>query len=225
MVFDVFRIHVMPSDETRMTPLLPTVTNWVSSHCTSASAVVTPELLVVHAGPGGEGRGGLEGCLHLSRPGGIAFPAGQGPGEREKENEERGESQGTQSGASTITVSPTQVQQNVNGYNCTKYVVTRGSEESTVWATKDIPEYSSMKSDLQKLASRLGDIPAARGILQVAERIDGFPVQREHDGVTEKITDVQRQSIPAQVFELPQGYRQTKGGPRQGPVHDPDKVQ
>lgn len=96
----------------------------------------------------------------------------------------------------------------ISGYACEKYIVKRdGKEVETIWATKNVGEFKSMKRDLQDISDRLAStLGIKNGVDGWYKEIDGFPIQTESDGSVETVTKLQRKSIPLSEFEVPAGY-------------------
>ncbi len=103
----------------------------------------------------------------------------------------------------------------IDGHRCTKYIITgTGRQEATLWVTADVPEADTLKNDIRQLASRFSDVAARYGVLELAQNIDGFPIELRHAGMVQTFTDINRASFPPQYFEVPAGYTLVKG--RQG---------
>ncbi len=103
----------------------------------------------------------------------------------------------------------------IEGYHCTKYIVTGNSrQEATLWVTREVPEADTLQNDVRQLASRFSDVAARYNVLELAQGIDGFPIELRHGDVVQTISNIHRASIPPQYFEVPAGYTLEKG--RQG---------
>jgi len=121
------------------------------------------------------------------------------------------------SSGATHEVVPTGEHKTINGYACEKYVVkTNGKETETVWASKQVAGYETMKRDMEgfldRMAGILGRKEALGGWLR---QIDGFPMETDSQGTVHTVTKIDRRSIPASEFEVPEGYTREKN-PMQG---------
>jgi hypothetical protein len=111
-----------------------------------------------------------------------------------------------------VEVSKTGESSTISGFNCTKYVVKHdGQHASTVWATKDITGFETMKTDMEEFARRMKAMMKNLGSKNpsgILEGVDGFPIQTEtNDGWKTVVTRVEQKSTPATDFEVPAGYK------------------
>jgi hypothetical protein len=122
-------------------------------------------------------------------------------------------------------IKPTGDKQKVQGYTCRKYEVRRGGQlESEIWAAdwKDVGISSDTFKIFESLSDFYSDITdvfrgsAMSGMeldpFEQFDRIDAFPVMiREYqDGQpagTMKLRSVRSESLPADLFQVPSGYR------------------
>jgi hypothetical protein len=134
------------------------------------------------------------------------------PPEQRKMIEERMAAMSGQHATAKVEVVETGKQKSIDGYLCTGYTVKRdGKEIETVWATRDIPNFASVRKDFQRIASLFSSITADRSVFASLEKVDGFPIERSWMGGTpDKITKIQKGSFPASAFEIPQGYAKVK---------------
>jgi hypothetical protein len=118
---------------------------------------------------------------------------------------------GQHESAKTEVVS-TGKQKVIDGYTCTGYTLTReGKEIETVWATKDIPNLTSIRKDFLHIASLFTSISGSHNAFASLELIDGFPLERSRStGTIEKIRNIKKGSFPASAFEVPPGYTKEK---------------
>jgi GLPGLI family protein len=102
----------------------------------------------------------------------------------------------------------------ISGYTCTKYVVNQdGKELLTVWVTKDVKGFETIRKDMDVFRERMTAMnPMMRkGFTEGLKSIDGFPIETDM-GTTMKevVTKVERKSIPASEFEVPEGYKKVE---------------
>jgi GLPGLI family protein len=113
-----------------------------------------------------------------------------------------------------VEVNSTDENKNINGFSCTKYVVTTdGNESMTIWATKDVKGFNEMKSDWQEFSRRMMSMSPMRGkgMADAMQKVDGFPIQMEIGAnMTTTVTRVERRSTPDNEFEIPSGYKKVK---------------
>jgi len=113
---------------------------------------------------------------------------------------------------------PTGEQKVVDGHQCTGYIVKRnGKDQETVWATKDVPNFASMRKDFQRIATLFTSMGAGRNAFASLEKIDGFPIETTGTGHSERIRKIQAGTFPVSAFEIPPGYTKEKS---RGPGED-----
>jgi GLPGLI family protein len=105
----------------------------------------------------------------------------------------------------------------ISGYNCTKYVATRGDEEvMTMWVTRGVRGFEPLMEDWKEFAKRMSSLTSrfAKGISEAYKTIDGFPIQTTmkimNNEVTTTVTKMEQRSTPASEFEIPSGYKKVK---------------
>ena len=100
----------------------------------------------------------------------------------------------------------------INGYLCEKYIVkTNGKESEIVWASKQVAGYEAMKRDMEGFLDRMSGIMGRKEALGGWFRqIDGFPIETDSHGTVHTVTKIDRRSIPASEFEVPEGYTREK---------------
>lgn len=137
--------------------------------------------------------------------------AGMPPAQR-KQIEEKMAAMTGHGVAAKMEVVETGQRKTIDGYSCTGYTIKRdGKEIETVWATKDIPSFASVRKDFQRIASLFGSITGSRSAFASLEKVDGFPIERSGStGTREKTTKIQKGSFPASAFEIPPGYAKEK---------------
>ena len=103
---------------------------------------------------------------------------------------------------------PTGRTETINGFKCQEYTVAQDGKTVEVWVTDEIPDASSIMSQLAMLsadANPLGDI------LKGTE-ITGFPIRTQVGmgplgKVTMTIVSLNRADLPASDFEVPKSYK------------------
>jgi hypothetical protein len=101
----------------------------------------------------------------------------------------------------------------VNGYGCSKYVVTSGTDEiMTLWLTRDVKELDAMKKDWKEFSQRMASLIPGRGkaMAEAFKKIEGFPMETNMGGITTVVTKLEKQSTPVSAFEVPSGYTKTE---------------
>jgi hypothetical protein len=110
-----------------------------------------------------------------------------------------------------VDVVPTGQQKTVGEYRCTGYTLRRnGKDVETIWASKDVPNYASVRKDFQRISALFTSIGVNRNVFASMEKVDGFPIERSGTGISEKITKIQAGSFPMSSFEVPAGYSREK---------------
>lgn len=102
----------------------------------------------------------------------------------------------------------------ISGYGCTKYVVkVDGEESATVWATKDVGGFGTMRKDFEEFQKRMAAlIPTqGKGMADGLRSVDGFPIETETgNGMKSVVTKIEKKSFPSSQFEVPAGYVKAK---------------
>jgi len=136
------------------------------------------------------------------------------PPDQRKKMEERMGAMMNQSTSPNVTyqVQATGENKSISGYNCEKYIVKRnGKEFETIWATKQISGFESIKRDMADLTERLSSAIGTKGAINLWYKdIDGFPIQTESYGSVSVATKIERKTIPTSEFEVPAGYTKEK---------------
>jgi hypothetical protein len=114
--------------------------------------------------------------------------------------------------APTVEVTKTEETSTISGYACTKYLVKHdGEHASTVWATKDVTGFETMKEDMEEFGRRMKAMTKNLGSKDpsgILEGVEGFPVQTEtKDGWKTVVTKVEQASTPAAEYEVPSDYK------------------
>jgi hypothetical protein len=109
-----------------------------------------------------------------------------------------------------VEVSKTGEHKTISGYDCTKYVLTRGGEElSVVWVTLDVKEFDAMRKDMEEFGRRMEAIvpKGSKGLKEAMYGIQGFPIQTESaDGEKTVVVKIENRSTPASEFEVQEGF-------------------
>jgi GLPGLI family protein len=113
-----------------------------------------------------------------------------------------------------VEVKNTTEKKTISGFSCTKVDVTQdGKEMMTLWVTKDVKEFESMRKDWQEFSTRMMDMNpmGGKGLGEAFKKIDGFPIQTEvSDLMMSTVTKVEKKVAPASEFEAPAGYKKVK---------------
>lgn len=108
-------------------------------------------------------------------------------------------------------IAPTGEHKVIDGHQCTAYSVKRnGKEVETIWAAKDVPNFASLRKDFQRFAEVFASMGVGRNMFYSLEKIDGFPIETDGTGHSEKIRNIKAGSFPASAFEVPAGYTKEK---------------
>lgn len=110
-----------------------------------------------------------------------------------------------------VEVENTGDKKTINGFACTKYAVTQdGKEAMTLWVTKSVKGFESMRKDWQQFSERMMAMNpmGGKGLGEAFKKIDGFPIQTEMgQGMTSTVTKIEEKTAPASAFEVPAGYK------------------
>jgi GLPGLI family protein len=113
-----------------------------------------------------------------------------------------------------VDVTKTDEKKTINGYACTKVVVTDdGKEFLTAWVTKDVKGFEGMRKDLEEFRKRMAAMNPMmpKGLSEAMGKLEGFPIEMEMAmGVKQVVTKIERKSIKASEFEVPEGYKKVK---------------
>jgi hypothetical protein len=108
----------------------------------------------------------------------------------------------------------------ISGYSCSRYIVNRdGKEILSVWVTKDVKGFETIRKDLDELQQRMAAMNPmiAKGTMEGLKQIDGFPIETDFgDTMKEVVFKVESRSIPAKEFEIPEGFKKVKSLMMQG---------
>jgi hypothetical protein len=108
----------------------------------------------------------------------------------------------------------------ISGYSCSRYIVNRdGKEILSVWATKDVKGFKTIRKDLDEFQQRMAAMNPmmAKGTMEGLKKIDGFPIETDFgDTMKEVVFKVETRSIPEKEFEIPAGFKEVKSPMMQG---------
>jgi len=98
----------------------------------------------------------------------------------------------------------------INGYHCTKYVVSMGGQElETAWNTNELSEFNAVQEDmiqLRAITTQFGRRLSASAV----EKLQGFTIRREISAISTTIRNIKKANSPPDVFEPPVGYKRVK---------------
>ncbi len=116
-----------------------------------------------------------------------------------------------QSKDAKVEVTNTGEKKTVSGYPCTKYIVKQdGKDVSTLWVTREVKGFESVRKDWENLSKRLMSLNRMTAMVEAYQKIEGFPMETEVMQMTATVTKVEKKSVPASEFEIPAGYTKTK---------------
>lgn len=103
---------------------------------------------------------------------------------------------------------PTGRTETISGYRCEEYTGTLGGLELTYWVTKDVPDYQSIRDQIEKTS---GADPL-KGALGNGSDLPGLPVRTivkspEMGSSTMTLVSIKSEDVPASKFTVPEGYK------------------
>lgn len=123
------------------------------------------------------------------------------------------------SAAAPVTLVKTGEKKTISGFSCTKCIAKEGDKElMTMWVTKDIKGFETLKKDYDALSNRMNAMNPqfAKGLIEAMKKVDGFPIQTDWGGFTNLVTKVETRSIPASEFAIPAGYKKEDSPMKKG---------
>jgi hypothetical protein len=118
-----------------------------------------------------------------------------------------------------VTLEKTGEKKTISGFSCTKCVAKEGDKElMTLWVTKDVKGFESLKKDYEALSNRMNAMNPqfAKGLIEAMKKVDGFPIQTDWGGFTNLVTKIEARSIPASEFAIPAGYKKDESPMKKG---------
>ncbi len=113
-----------------------------------------------------------------------------------------------------VDVSATGEKKTISGYACLEYVVNQdGKTTMTVWATKDVKWPDAMRGDLEEFSRLMASMNPMmpKDLVQAMKGIKGFPIETLFkDSTREVVTKIEKRSIAASEFEIPEGYEKVE---------------
>lgn len=123
-----------------------------------------------------------------------------------------------------VTVQPTDEQKKIGDWNCKKYLqtlkVAMTTSESEIWASEDIHVNTDVykKFSAAFMASQPGFYKMLKDMMKESEKIKGIPVlqtttskiMKQTITSTTELLEVKEMDAPADLFEIPAGYKQEK---------------
>ena len=114
-------------------------------------------------------------------------------------------------GGGAVEVKKSEETKTIAGHPCTKFEIVQGERTiMTIWATKDLKGFGTMRTDWEELSRRMTEqMPGqmGKGIAAGMKKIDGFPMQTEIGPMISTVTKIEQRSTPASAFEAPAGYK------------------
>ncbi|MBN1551823.1 DUF4412 domain-containing protein [bacterium] len=119
--------------------------------------------------------------------------------------------------AENMSIKKTDETKEINGYNCTKYIVTIMGMDTIQWVTKDIEGYKELREAASKYAEKLKNNPQLSSMLGMGEaykEIDGFPIKTTSEMGPVKsettVIKVEMKDLDKSLFSIPEGYAKVK---------------
>ena len=135
------------------------------------------------------------------------------PPEQRKMVEEMMKKQMNRGGGDEVKVEKTGDSKTISGYSCTKFLVKQDDKEmATIWTTKDLKAFESMRGDFQEFSKRMMSMnPMTKGMGEGMQKVEGFPIETDGArGFKQVVTKVEKRSIAASEFEIPADYKKVK---------------
>jgi hypothetical protein len=110
-----------------------------------------------------------------------------------------------------VDVVRVQEMKTVRGFVCAKFVVkVDGKVALSVWATRGVKEFPSMRGNLVGAYGQLAlAYPAMKLYADALKNIDGFPMEYQWGDERSTVTQLQKRNWGEEEFEAPAGYRKT----------------
>ena len=96
------------------------------------------------------------------------------------------------------------------GYQCSEFVVEQnGRKLFSVWTTKNIPGFSTMKKDFDEYLVQTTKLKLGYGemLAKHIKEVEGFPMKIDYGGATATVTKVEKRAIAKNEFTAPAGYK------------------
>jgi len=99
----------------------------------------------------------------------------------------------------------------IRGYMCAKSIMRQdGKTLLTVWSTRAMKEFESMRSDLTEAYHQLSlNYPAMRNLSVALKSIDGFPIEYQRGEEKTTVQKIEKRVWGEEEFEPPSGYKRT----------------
>jgi hypothetical protein len=102
----------------------------------------------------------------------------------------------------------------VSGHSCMKVSVMQDDKEFlTAWVTRDVKDFDGMRNDLKEFRERMAAMNPMmpKGLSEAMGKMEGFPMEIELDqGVKQVVTKIEKKTIAASEFEIPEGYKKVE---------------
>ncbi len=132
------------------------------------------------------------------------------PEDQRKQMEKMMEAMGVGGESKPWEVVATKERKKISGYTCEKYILKRGEKDAgAVWATNEIAEFASMKSDFRELSNQMmsGNSMGSE-LAATMQRIEGFPIEVVMgEGIRTLVSNIQTRDIDPEEFSIPKGYK------------------
>jgi hypothetical protein len=108
-------------------------------------------------------------------------------------------------------------EEKINGYNCTRAMITDGTDSYEVWNTKDIADFEKYNAAIRN--NKRMSSEKRQEALRNAD-CEGFPVRTIHrsaDGdMTVELVKLEKKTFTKSDFEIPAGYTKSQAGSAPG---------
>ncbi|MBN1357066.1 DUF4412 domain-containing protein [bacterium] len=111
-----------------------------------------------------------------------------------------------------ITIEKTDETKKINGYDCTKYVVTVMGMPSETWITKDVEGFAELQNATKKHIEKYKNNPLLKNMLgnPAFEKLEGFPImsvsQVGQMRSVSNVTKIEKKKLDADLFLPPSDY-------------------
>lgn len=97
----------------------------------------------------------------------------------------------------------------ISGFACTRYSMKQNEKEiASLWVTQDVKGFAAMRQDMMEQIRRMSML---KGLAEAMNNVDGFPIEMDlTQGVKTLVTKVERRTIAASEFEIPEGFTKTE---------------
>jgi hypothetical protein len=113
----------------------------------------------------------------------------------------------------SMEVTKTDETQEINGYKCTKYIVSIMGMASDYWVTKEVKDYDIMMSQSDKFKEVFSKNPMLKGLsssIDMMKKVDGFPVKTVNKmmgmEIVSETTKIENKKLDSAIFQPPKDF-------------------